>query len=805
MSPLSLPLLWAAVGDPAVRPVVPEWLQWVYIWGDPGFTDARPFGGVITWTKIVGLFCLLGWVASWLSVRPESRLGAVPKGRGMRLGLLAGGLGFGLLAILVTVLRDSGRMPSVNIAKVPLATLLASAAVATFVLLGEWVLWSNVRRVGRLGDAAVLFGLHLGLAAGVAVSALIQRFGGVRITPVFTLTSGARMGASFMGLVVLARVAWLVLVEASGVRGRRLFAIARLTWAEAFRRMWAPWVVLAVFGVILAFTDWFLTPPRPAELGRLYVGTLTLLTSLLLTVMVTILAPISLPQDIQAQTIYTVVSKPVRRLELVLGRILGFMALVTFLLAIVGGASLLYLERTVGGAITESERQSAKYAQSGSTNFARQFAEQADQLRTRMSARVPVYGSLTFLDSRGLKKRFGIDVGQDQGTSTRSFVEGATASAAVWNFGVFPSPDNAEQILDKRLPLERLLVAGSIEERENRISELNDVMAEADRRRQSPGFKGADAGALGAEITRARAEADATLAELKALRDREQEIRKAARAATGAAAAELEAQAERLHSPPVGLEMVFTVYRTTKGDIGEPVYAALVVKNPRPNVAPHRAWLPIHEYYTDKQMVPSRVLVGSRGFLTVEVQCLSQNQYLGMATSDLYFVARQGRFWDNYLRGLFGVWLQAMVLTAIGVFAGTFLSWPVALVTTMAFFVAGQAAYGFLQTIALQSLEGGGPFESLIRLLSHENMQNDLDPTLSVILAKTSDALVMPVLSRLVYIVPNFAGLDVSNTVADGYAVTWGAVGWNLVLAIAYVAPFAVAGYFILKHREVAA
>ncbi len=44
------------------------------------------------------------------------------------------------------------------------------------------------------------------------------------------------------------------------------------------------------------------------------------------------------------------------------------------------------------------------------------------------------------------------------------------------------------------------------------------------------------------------------------------------------------------------------------------------------------------------------------------------------------------------MKGLFGIWLQAMVLTAIGVFAGTFLSWPVALLFTIAFFVAGHAA-----------------------------------------------------------------------------------------------------------------
>ena len=40
--------------------------------------------------------------------------------------------------------------------------------------------------------------------------------------------------------------------------------------------------------------------------------------------------------------------------------------------------------------------------------------------------------------------------------------------------------------------------------------------------------------------------------------------------------------------------------------------------------------------------------------------------------------------------------ITAMVLTAIGVCAGTFLSWPVALLTTIAFFVAGQLAFAFL-------------------------------------------------------------------------------------------------------------
>jgi hypothetical protein len=60
-------------------------------------------------------------------------------------------------------------------------------------------------------------------------------------------------------------------------------------------------------------------------------------------------------------------------------------------------------------------------------------------------------------------------------------------------------------------------------------------------------------------------------------------------------------------------------------------------------------------------------------------------------------------------------------------------------------------------------------------------------------------------MSRLVYVVPNFASLDVSNSVADGFAVTGSKVISNTLMAVAYALPFSVAGFFILKKREVAA
>ena len=40
---------------------------------------------------------------------------------------------------------------------------------------------------------------------------------------------------------------------------------------------------------------------------------------------------------------------------------------------------------------------------------------------------------------------------------------------------------------------------------------------------------------------------------------------------------------------------------------------------------------------------------------------------------------------------------------------------------------------------------------------------------------------------------------------ADGFAVSWGRILSNFLLPLAYALPFSLAGYFILKNREVAA
>ena len=170
--------------------------------------------------------------------------------------------------------------------------VLGFLAAGLFMIWIEVGIWRTIRRFGRYSDVLVLLGIHVALGArhrrGRAHADLRHHAhdAGPTSKPTWRdgVVYGARLSATYMGYVVFLRVLLAFCGELFAVRSRRLFAIARLSIFEANRRMWAPWVVIMVFGLILAFTHWFLQPPRAAEMGRLFVGTLTLLCSLLLTV-----------------------------------------------------------------------------------------------------------------------------------------------------------------------------------------------------------------------------------------------------------------------------------------------------------------------------------------------------------------------------------------------------------------------------------------------------------------------------------------------------------------------------------------
>ena len=801
---------------------VTDWLQWMFVWGEPSITEARAWGGLMTWAKVVGLYCLMAWVVGWLLASARANT-VVRKSNPIKLYVVLAAIVAGLVAAMLGVLDQTGQLKLAAIppgSGIKPANWLGLLGGALLIALIEYQLWTVLRKRGNGADLACLLALHVAFVLGFVVARLWigefvvlskARLGAMKlpeeglVVPDWRVL-GTRIGVTYMGLVALVRILSMMAGEVVSLRWRRIYSIAWQAVVEANRSNRAPWVVVSVFAVILAFTHWFLRSggERDAELSKMFVSTLTLLCSLLISVMVGFVAPRSMPRDIQNQTIYTVVSKPVRRLELIWGRLLGYLVLVTALLAIFGGISLIYLDRVVYSRIDLVREEAAKLRASR-PDYAKLLDANADQLAGRMSARVPVMGSLSFVDSMNTARRRGIDVGQEQ--VTRSHIEGATPARALWKFGLVRDPFDPRRTLDLRVPVASLLLPGTLESVEDRLLNLQDEQAMAAQGRGRTDATATEVARSASETQARDAEITSLREQLQGLRDQEKDFRqKAANPAMPAAEkTKFRQLAQDLHSRAIPVEMTFTIYRTTKGVLGDPVLASMAVKNPRPGTRVHTSLFPIREYYTNRQSIPASSLVGSRGNLEIEVRCATTNQYLGMAESDLYILASQGGWRVNFLKGLAGIWLQAMVLSAIGLFAGTFLSWPVALLTTVAFFVAGEVAFGALAQLSLQAELGGGPFESLIRLLSHENLMNDLAPTPAVIVAKTADAIVMPAMSRLVYLVPNFGALDVTNTVANGFAVTWSQLRDLILMGLGYALPFSVAGYFILKNREVAA
>lgn len=135
---------------------------------------------------------------------------------------------------------------------------------------------------------------------------------------------------------------------------RRLIAIARFSIKEAIRRK-VLWVFL-MLGMVVLFASWFITTEKKENQWEQYINLVFYVVSTMVLVTSGILACFSLPTDIKQQTIFTVVTKPVQKLEIVMGRILGLVFLMTLVLAVAGAVSLIYVVRGVDPEVAKTIR-----------------------------------------------------------------------------------------------------------------------------------------------------------------------------------------------------------------------------------------------------------------------------------------------------------------------------------------------------------------------------------------------------------------------------------------------------------------
>jgi hypothetical protein len=163
--------------------------------------------------------------------------------------------------------------------------------------------------------------------------------------------------------------------------------------------------------MVFLFADWFVDTSKPENQVRNYVTVVYWSMTPLFLLVASILGAFNIPNDIKNQSIHTIVTKPVEKLEIVLGRFLGFAMLISLGLAAVTAVSYLYILRGIDPKAQEES----------------------------MRARVPIVGTLYFSGIDGARKEKWENPGREW--DYRSYIVGphggSGASSHVRNFAIF--------------------------------------------------------------------------------------------------------------------------------------------------------------------------------------------------------------------------------------------------------------------------------------------------------------------------------------------------------------------------------
>ncbi len=533
---------------------------------------------------------------------------------------------------------------------------------------------------------------------------------------------------------------------------RRVWALARLAIQEALRRRIVIGFVLFLLGLL--FAGWYLDPGS-VNPTRLYLHFVLTTTSYLMLPLMLFLSSFSLPTDIRSKTIHTVVTKPVRASEIVLGRILGFSLVGAGLLLLMSVISYIFVIRGLSHTHQISAEMAAEAIRQAQTGGVKDMpvmtsrvhnhrhgifwrpsespsSSQPDQMpqgtfwlsmeqghthrltpqpdgslqvgppEGNLIARVPLYGKLRFLDRQGNPTDKGINVGEEW--EYRSYIEGRTGAAAIWTF---------EGIQPERFP--------------------NGLL----------------------------------------------------------------------------VEMTLGVFRSWKGEIEQGIRGSLSVRNPRTGQTEEVLLFTSKEFQIDSHWIPRQIkgkdlfehFVDERGRLEIILRCLDAGQFFGVSQADLYLRAGDASFVANFLKGYLGIGLQVLLVVGLAVALSTFLSGPVAMVATGGTLLLG--FFGdFMYRLATGKTYGGGPVESLIRLVTQENVISELEPSPRTTAAKMLDQLASGPLWAMSKILPRFGEFDCANFVADGFDFPTSMLLANTANALAFLLPVFVLGYSFLKTQE---
>lgn len=542
---------------------------------------------------------------------------------------------------------------------------------------------------------------------------------------------------------------------------RRIGALAKLAVKEAVRRRVA--VALGVFFVLLLFANWFLTTNHQ-EPAKLYLSFVLTATTYLVLGIALLLSAFSLPADFKTKTIYTVVTKPVRAGEIILGRIIGFTIVGTVLLAIMGVLSYIFVVRSLHHAhdvelqsLRNVSNQGQIIGRDGRTTPANGHRHNVeldvdgngiavsnaghthpvDTIGQNavvgdpdgfIRARVPKYGKISFIDRSGAPKDRGISVGSEW--TYRTFIDGNTQATAIWTF-----------------------------------TGVNEAIAE------------------------------------------------------------VEAETGEKFLP---LTLIVRVFRTHKGNVdpvtGEvsPVSGSIVLRNPENDVSSDELPFMALDAQIDEQTINVKLtnkdnepidlfddLVTDDGRLEVRVKCLDRGMYFGFAQADCYLRLPDGSPAINLVKVYGSIWVQMVIVISFGVAISTLVSGPVAMLFMLGLTILGFFRELFINIATGQQADGrrfygGGPVESLYRLVTQKNVMTDLPEGPGTTIIQSVDAVFQFLMFSVAQVLPDFRSFDATRYAADGFNMPAALLGQHLTICAAYVVGLTILGYFLLRTREVA-
>ena len=610
--------------------------------------------------------------------------------------------------------------------------------------------FAGVRRFGRSfvdNTAALMSPQRL-----MALLAAIALYGAVGLALYFanaTRLFGIWSGWLYVAVVVsVCAIVVLMLFDAEGP----IWAIAKLSFKEAIRNQLL-WFFL-LLAVPFAFRHILLGKVKPVDEIRALVGLTSFFLTIILLFIAGLVSSLAIPNDIKNLNIYTIVSKPVERFEMVLGRFVGYVTMFSLVLIAATGVSLVMVANISATASPKALAETFK-------------------------ARVPYRGHLEF---KSRKRDFeGTNVGRE--FDYRRFIHGHDQSPqrAIWRFADVPSDLMHPQ--GDRVPIEFTFDIFKLTKGEqNRGALVNFTLATHHAAQRPP--DPTDNTGMWYWEDQNRYE------EYKKARDKlvDAGVRIDTARPGDPAWADVNKLAEEFGFYELRNKEVFD-YTVMGVEVPAGIFRN-ALKDAPPKV-------PVRDSYgAEKQVSLPR--------LSVYVKCNSAGQMLGMAEPDLYLLEYEQPFELNYLKATIGLWCLLCIAVALAVACSTYLSGILSFLLAAGIFILGYFS-DHLNDLAFNRNVGGGPFQTLSQLSRAEQPTAPLNETAGVQVLLFGDKIWAWVVRRIQNLIPDVNAMSWSTYVSEGFNVNTEYLVVNLLVTFGYVLPWGILAYYLMKSREVAA